>query len=109
MMYKLDVNLLEELLGDPVAEIVLRRLLIGFTGTAEQLARNVELDYSKCGDQITSVLEKLVKSRLMKRRYAHQDTVYSAIPDLVKQQVFADERFKKVNETGFMDLRTRVQ
>jgi len=61
MMYELDMELLEELLGDPVADIVQRRLLIGFKGTAEQLARNVELDYSKYGDQITSILEKPAK------------------------------------------------
>ena len=109
-MYKLDMKLLEEVLGDPLAEIVLRRMLIGFKGTAEQLARNVELDYSKYGEPITSVLEKLVQSRLAtKRSYAHQDTVYSSIPDLVKKQVFEDERFRKVKETGFIDLRTRLQ
>ena len=108
-MYKLDMKLLEELLGDPVAEIVLRRMLIGFKGTAEQLARNVELDYSKYREPITSILEKLVRSRLAtKRSYAHQDTVYSSIPDIVKKQVFEDERFRKVKETGFIDLRTRL-
>jgi hypothetical protein len=35
-MYKIDMNLLEELLGDPVAEIVLRRMLLGFEGTVEE-------------------------------------------------------------------------
>lgn len=109
-MYKLDMNLLEELLGDPVAEIVLRRMLLGFEGTVEQLARNVELDYNKYGDAITPVLEKLVQSRLAtKRSYAHQDTVYSSIPDIVKKQVFEDERFRKLKETGFIDLRARLK
>jgi len=109
-MYKLDMNLLEELLGDPVAEIVLRRMLLGFEGTVEQLARNVELDYTKYGDVITSVLEKLVQSRLAtKRSYAQLDTGYSSIPDIVKKQVFGDERFRKVKDTGFIDLRARLK
>ncbi len=104
------MKLLVELLGDPVAEIVLRRMLVGFKGTSEQLASNVELDYNKYGDPINSVLEKLVKSRLAtKRSYAHQDTVYSSIPDIVKKQVFEDERFRKVNETDFIDLQTRLK
>jgi len=110
MMYKLDMKLLEELLGDPVAEIVLRRILLGFEGTAEQLACNVELDYSKYGEPITSVLATLVQSRLAtQRRYAHQDTVYSSIPDLVKKQVFEDEKFRRLKETGFIDLRARLK
>ena len=110
MIYELDIKILEELLGDPVAEIVLRRLLIGFKGTAEQLARNVEIDYNKYGEAITSVLEKLVQSRLAtKRSYDQLDTGYSSIPDLVKKQVFEDERFRKVKDTGFIDLRARLK
>jgi len=104
-----DVKKLDEILRDPVAELVLRRMLIGFKGTAEQLAKNVKLDQIKYGEPIKAILEKLVKSKLTtKRSYAYQDTVYSSVPNMIKKQVFVDGRLRKLKETGFIELQTRL-
>ncbi len=109
-MTDFDVKKLEELLGNPVADIVLRRMLIRFKGTAEQLARNVKLDYIKYGELITVILEKLVKSQpATKRSYTHQDSVYNSIPNIIKKQVPHYKKFKKIQETGFIELRTRLK
>ena len=71
-MTDFDVNKLEELLGNPAADIVLRRMLIGFKRTDEQLIRNVKINYIKYGELITVILEKLVKSQpATKRSYIH--------------------------------------
>ena len=106
----IDLKILEELLRDPVAEIVFRRMLIGFKGSAEQLARNVKLDYSKYGELINSILEKLVKSKLAtKRSYTHQDTFYSSVPNIIKKQVLNNDKIRKIKETGFIELQTRFK
>ena len=92
----------EALLGTPAGDMVIRRFLLGFEGTARQLAGNLRLND---GEYVASLLEKIVESKLATKR----GNVYCSVPEYNKRALFGNENIRKLKDTGFIELRTRLK